>query len=202
MERGLVCTLTGQYASFDAECRDFKRDESVKIEVNSIDPLDMKTVRDKLPIQVFEKLRLEQDLGRGVSVGALMALVGAILWGTITVITEYQIGYMAIGIGAIVGYGIRTFGKGLDQIFGISGAIVALAGCMLGNFLSIIGFVANVEGLGYIETLSMFDYTLLLDVMVESFSPMDVLFYGIAIVTGYRLSFRKITDHDIEKLKA
>jgi hypothetical protein len=174
MERGLVCTLTGQYASFDVECHDFKRDESVKIEVNTTEPLDMKAVRDKLPAQVFEKLRLEQDLGRGVIAGSTLALVGAILWGTITVITEYQIGYMAIGIGAMVGYGIRTFGKGLDQIFGMTGAIVSLVGCMLGNFLSIIGFVANVEGLGYIETLSLFDYTLLLDVMIESFSPMDV----------------------------
>jgi hypothetical protein len=102
---------------------------------------------------------------------------------------------------AIVGYGIRTLGKSVDQIFGIVGAVISLAGCILGNFLSIVGFVANVEGLGYMETLFVFDYSFLPDVMMESFSPVDILFYGIAIVTGYRLSFRKITDQAIENMK-
>jgi hypothetical protein len=101
VERGLVCTLTGQYASFSDECQDFKRDESIKVVVNNADPLDMHTVREKLPMQVFEKLRLEQDLGRAVIAGVFLALGGAILWGVITVITEYQIGYMAIGIGQL-----------------------------------------------------------------------------------------------------
>lgn len=63
--------------------------------------------------------------------------------------TEYQIGYMAIAVGFLVGFVIRLTGKGIDKIFGISGAILAIFGCLLGNLLSNVGFIANAEGLRY-----------------------------------------------------
>jgi hypothetical protein len=33
--------------------------------------------------------------------------------------------------------------------------------------------------------------------MKDSFSPMELLFYGIAIYEGYNFSFRKITEEEI-----
>lgn len=34
--------------------------------------------------------------------------------------------------------------------------------------------------------------------MQETFSPMDLLFYAIAIYEGYRLSFREFSDKDLD----
>jgi len=101
---------------------------------------------------------------------------------------------MAIGIGLAVGFAMRKFGNGVEQLFGFMGAGIALFSVVLGNFLSIIGFIANSEELGYVETLFLFDYSYLPAVMAETFSIIDVLFYGFALYTGYKFSFRLLTE--------
>ncbi len=77
------------------------------------------------------------------------------------------------------------------------GAVLALAGCLLGNFLTLLGMAAEQEGFGYIEILQVVDYSLVPAVMMESFSPMDLVFYGIAIYEGYRFSFRHVSEEDL-----
>ncbi|MBL4643081.1 MAG: hypothetical protein JKY44_05760, partial [Flavobacteriaceae bacterium] len=85
---------------------------------------------------------------------------------------------------------------------GYLGASIALLSCMLGNIFGIVGFVANAEGLGYIETFLGLDYSLLPTIMADSFSVIDLLFYGFAIFEGYKYSFRKITEEEIEILNS
>lgn len=145
----------------------------------------------------LEQLRLEQNLHLGFIAGLSAALVGAAIWAVITVSTGYQIGYMAIGLGFLVGFAVKETGKGIDKIFGVMGAVLSLFGCLLGNFLSTIGFFANSEGVGYFETLASIDYSYLPEIMMETFSLMDLLFYGIAIYQGYKLSFRQLTEEEI-----
>lgn len=150
-------------------------------------------------IQAYlEKIKAEQNLPLGLIAGFVTAIIGAVIWASITVATEYQIAYMAIGLGFIVGFAVRLAGKGIDKIFGISAAILAIFGCLLGNLLSIIGFAAKAEGLGYFEALSLIDFSLIPTIMIESFNPMDILFYGIAIYAGYKYSFRQITQEEVD----
>lgn len=59
--------------------------------------------------------------------------------------TKYQIGWMAIGVGFLVGFSVRRFGRGTAKTFGIIGAVSALPGCLLGNLLSACGFIAQSE---------------------------------------------------------
>jgi len=59
--------------------------------------------------------------------------IGAALWALITVATNYQIGFMALGVGFLVGHSVRAFGKGVDTGFGVLGAVLALAGCLAGK---------------------------------------------------------------------
>ena len=140
--------------------------------------------------QQLEQFRTEQNLPLGILAGLGAAVIGAVVWAAITVATEYQIGYMAIAVGFIVGFAMRTLGKGVDQIYGIIGGVLALFGCVLGNFFSMIGFVAKSENLGYFDTFSMIDYSIVPSVMIDAFSPLDILFYGLAIYQGYKISFR------------
>lgn len=147
--------------------------------------------------QFQERLRLEQNLPLALIGGFVAALLGALLWATITVATNLQIGFMAVGVGFIVGYTVRYFGKGLDTIFGVLGALLALLGCVLGNFFGLVGFVAIDEGYGYFEILQLIDYNLVPGAMMEAFSGMDLFFYGIAGYEGYRFSFRKLNEEDL-----
>ena len=194
-QQGLTCKLTNKIADFEKECPSFNRDESVEDKaLNDNEGVEKEELEVQLSNEQFEQLRLEQNLPFGILAGFIAAIMGAILWGIITVATEYQIGYMALAVGAGVGFAIRFAGKGIDQIFGYWGAGIALFGVLLGNLLSIIGFIANAEGLGYIETLVLIDYNYIPELMMETFSGIDLFFYGIAAYEGFKFAFRKITE--------
>lgn len=201
VQLGLICSLTGEKAAFTNECSDFNLDDTVKIELNDTEPLENQDVKVNLSADAYERLRVEQNLPMGVISGLIAGLVGAVLWGLITVATGYQIGYMAIAIGAGVGFSMRHFGKGMDQIFGIAGGLIAVLSCALGNFLSLIGFAAEAEGYGYFETLMLFDYAYFIPVMTDTFGAMDILFYGFAAYEGYKFAFRTFTEKDLSEVK-
>ena len=144
-----------------------------------------------------EQMVHEQNLPLGVAAGITASVVMGLLWAAITVITGYQIGYMAVAVGFGVGYAVRYAGRGLDPIFGITGAVLALLGCLLGNFFSLVGFAAKSQDVNFLEVLAVIDYGMVPEVMMEAFSPMDLLFYGIAIYEGYKFSFRQITEEEL-----
>ncbi|MFD2562152.1 hypothetical protein [Aquimarina rubra] len=201
LKQGLVCALTKEKANFINDCRDFVLDPTYEERFDDTEELNNQVVKSLISDKVLEKLRVEQNFPIGLMSGIFVGIIGALLWGAITLATGYQIGYVALAIGAGVGLSIRYAGKGVDQIFGITGAIVAVLSCFLGNFFSIIGTIANLENLEYIETLLLFDYSLLIPMMQETFSAMDVLFYGIAGYEGYKFAFRSFTEKELEDLK-
>ena len=201
MQVGLVCSLTGEKANFESECPSFQLDESVVIEkIDDVESVDHSVVLGKLSNENLAKFKSEQDYPKALIVGIIVGILGAALWGMITVITSFQIGYMAIAVGAGVGFSMRVVGKGIDPMFGITGGAIALFACVLGNFFSSMGFVANAVELSFFETLGVFDYSQLLTLMGETFSPIDLLFYGIAAYAGYRFSFRTFTEKDVHEL--
>lgn len=141
---------------------------------------------------LFE-LRSHQDFSYAVIGGVACAVLSATLWATVTVATEYQIGYMAIGVGLICGFGVRYFGAGIEKKFSIVGAASALLGCALGNLMTQLIFAAHQESLGYFEVISLLNFSLIASIFAESFSGMDVFFYAIAAYEGYKFGVRNIS---------
>ncbi len=151
--------------------------------------------------EAIEKLKLQQDFVYALSGGLLVALLSAIIWAVFTVSTNVQIGFMAIGVGFLVGYAVRFFGMGIERKFGYLGAALSLLGCLAGNLFSQVGFIAREQSLGYFETLTYLNPGLIVEIMTASFHPMDILFYGLAIVEGYKFSFRNISSADLKNLQ-
>jgi hypothetical protein len=120
--------------------------------------------------------------------GLVAAIAGAAIWAAITVATGYQIGFMAIGVGFLVGYAVRVAGKGRGQRFAIAGAVLALAGCVLGNLLTVVGAVAETENLPFFSVLSKLTPSASIELLKLSFQPMDLLFYAIAVYEGFKVS--------------
>jgi len=200
LQQGLLCGLTNRKADFQDTCENFQRDESVKDEVRpevNNEKSPMEKIAD-LPEDTKAKMRQHENLFYALVGGLFLSIICALIWAVITVITEYQIGYMAIGVGFAVGMGVRFFGAGIDAKFGFIGGFLALLGCLLGNLFSQVGFIAEAETLGYFETLAFLDLQTIILIYEESFSPMDVLFYGIAIYEGYKFAFRPIPANHTE----
>ena len=152
--------------------------------------------------KALERLRGEQNLLGGLGAGAVAALIGAVIWAVVTDASGYQIGWMAIGVGFIVGYAVRLVGKGIDPAFGYMGAALALVGCALGNALAVLGIVADAQHMTYGELWARMNPSILLNLMSATFSPMDLLFYGIALYEGYKLSFRRLTADEVHAAAA
>jgi hypothetical protein len=140
----------------------------------------------------MQSFLVEQNLVGGILAGTVAALVGAALWAGVTVVTDYQIGWMALGIGFLVGSAIRVVGKGITKVYGIIGATLSLIGCLLGNLFSICYFISISEEIGVMQVLSHLDISLVFRMLAGSFHPLDLLFYGLAIYMGYSQAFRRV----------
>lgn len=145
----------------------------------------------KLAVQI-EAIRSEQNLLGGIVAGLVGAIVGGAMWAAITAATEFQIGWMAIGIGFLVGIAMRAVGKGIEPTFGYIGAGLSLFGCALGNYLTVVWFVAENQDIEFLDLVTSMRPADIANLMSVTFEPMDLLFYGIAAYFGYRYSFRQI----------
>jgi hypothetical protein len=156
---------------------------------------------DELKTQAYlREIQDNQNLTLGVLTGAGAALIGAIAWAIVTALTKFQIGFMAIGIGFIVGWTIRQFGRGLDISFGVAGGALAFLGCLLGNLLSACIMYANQTGASIMDTLAAVNLRIAGEILKATFSPMDLLFYGIAIYFGYKYSLFTIPEEKLKEL--
>ena len=122
--------------------------------------------------------------------GIAAMLVGAVLWAVVSVITNMELGLMAIAVGFVVGLAIQKVRKQRDVSLGWIGAGLALLGCVIGNALTLIGFVSQRYGIPYDEALTRLGIDGLVRLMITGFAPMDILFYGIAIYEGFKFSSR------------
>ena len=135
----------------------------------------------------IEQLDEQPSLLMGLVGGTVAMLASAIAWGAITYFTEYQIGWMAIGVGFLVGLAIKFFGRGKTVMFGISGAVLALIGCVLGNLIFYSGVIAREEGAAFLEVFFFFFLSPVasLELFTVAFDFMDILFYALAAYAGF-----------------
>jgi len=130
-------------------------------------------------------------LPMGLLAGVIAATIGAALWAGVTVLTGYQIGWMAVGIGALVGVAVRAAGQGSTRAFGILGAALALTGCLVGNLLTGAVILGREWDVSVAVALSRLTPDLTVKLMTAIFNPIDLLFYALAIWQGYKLSIVK-----------
>jgi hypothetical protein len=143
-------------------------------------------------INTIDHPEQEPNLLLGLIAGGGAMLVGAIAWGAVTYFTNYQIGWMSIGVGFLIGIAIRKFGRGNSITFGVMGGLLALVACVLGNMFYYGGVIAESEGLPLLEVLFLMVTNPLgtLEIFSAAFEFMDLLFYALAVYTGFRNSYQ------------
>lgn len=122
--------------------------------------------------------------------GAAGGIAGVLIWGAVACFFHREVGYVAWGIGLLVGYLVKRTAKGLND--GTAGAIAAVLSALsilLGKLLAAV-FIANwlikdgkiPPDLGPEMYWSVVGFTFQL-----SFGLMDSVFFILAIGTAYRL---------------
>ena len=134
------------------------------------------------------ELDYDSNLILGLIGGGVAMLVSAILWGIITYVTEYQISWMAIGVGLFVGIAIQKLGKGKTLAYGVSGAVLSLLGCLLGNLFFYTGILAREWGASFFNIFFTFAFQpdFLVEIFTVAFDFRDLLFYVLAAYIGFR----------------
>ena len=127
-------------------------------------------------------------LGLAIAAGLGAAIAGAAVWAVITVASNYELGIMAIAVGFMVGKAVAAVAHSRNPAFGVVGAVCSLVGCVLGNLLSGVGFIAAAQHMAYIDVLAKVGPEVAVRILSATFSPMDLIFYAIGVYEGYRFS--------------
>lgn len=90
------------------------------------------------------------------------------------------------GVGALVGFALRIGNGG--KTFGILGAFLALFGCILRNYFSLIAFASAEQHVSFFSMLNNADPAKVISALWDDFISVSVLLYAIAAYEGYKFS--------------
>ena len=127
---------------------------------------------------------------RAAGAGLIAALVGGIVWGLVVRWTQYELGFIAWGIGFVVGTAVVFGARNLRGLpFQLLAVVFALLGIALGKYL---GFVwVGQDELGKVGIdLPLFSkdtFDLYWDARKDVWGWWDLLWVGLAVVTAFRI---------------
>ncbi len=143
------------------------------------------------PAHLSQPAVLSSNLVLGIVGGAIAAVVGAVIWAAITVTTNLEIGYAAVGLAFLVGVAVRNLGRGYTQVYGVVGAVCSLLGIVLGKVFTVIWIVADKDQVSVFSLLGQIDWSKLFGVIGDTLGPIDFVFGVIALMLGFKYSIRK-----------
>lgn len=133
-------------------------------------------------------------------IGAILAaMIGGVIWATIAILTEYELGIIAWGIGGLTGYMVAVFAKKqTTRVHQIIAVIACLAGIILGKYI-IISYILNdgFKGIMNSQTFHFFNYN-----FTGLFNGMDVVIILFAIVTAWKLPSKMNQQKHVQPRKS
>ena len=145
-------------------------------------------------------LQLERELAQGsaaadvlpraAAMGALGALVGAAIWAVVVIVTNLEIGYLAVLVGFLAGYGVKygaggAHGRRLQKtaVACAFGGLVATKYIIFAHFFTAAGQAQGYK-LGYFSFATVAAFP---RVLLALLSPFDLLWLFIALSGAWRV---------------
>jgi len=128
-----------------------------------------------------------------LAAGLVAAIIGGVVWGLIVILTDYEIGFMATGIGLLSGYAVLFFAQKKGLPLQIIAVVSSLAGILVGKYFTFYSIVKDllVEEYGAAaDGISLFSaemVRLFLLSLGDLASPYDFLWILLAIVAAWRI---------------
>lgn len=131
---------------------------------------------------------------RAVVGGIIGAVLGGVVWSLVGVITNYEVGYVAIVIGFFTGYGVVLVSQQRGMTYQLLAAAMAIVGIFLGKYYLYYHFnrkeVVDQFGQAAWDSLglSLFSSDMIeffFEDLPEILAPMDLLFVGLAILVAW-----------------
>lgn len=132
------------------------------------------------------------NVGLGIAAALVAALAAAAAYGGIMNAIDREIGYAAVGVGAIIGFAAGKLG-GRNPILPIVGALLSVASVFLGELFMYALVIADANEIGVGDVLSKVGVSGLVDVWKLEANFKTVIFLGLGAFAGYG-SAKKIGD--------
>ncbi len=122
----------------------------------------------------------------GILLGVIAGVAGAFVWNKVVIATQAQSGYVAVGVGFLVGMAVLlgTKQKGVGP--GIVGAVISLGAMLLGQYLifnDVLTKIAAENNLtAALDTVGRPGFFF----AISHMEPMDWLFIAIGVYAGFR----------------
>jgi len=136
------------------------------------------------------QLRARQNFPRAVGAGLAAAVIGALLWAAFVYATNYELGLIAVAVGALVGIAVREAGQGVDSKFGVLGALCAAFGWVLGTLMVVVAMVSKQADVGMLEAAGRLGLGGCVSLALENGDAMELLFLAIAVYEGWKFAFK------------
>ncbi len=152
--------------------------------------------------RLAESLIAEQNFVNGLAAAVVASIAGAIAWGAISMATGYMIGWVAIGLGVLVGYGMQMFGKGLTAKYSAVAAVLAVVGCLGGNLAAAVMFEVKNYGASVGEVFSTLTMRDIIAFYTETLEIMDLVFWLLAVGAAWQFAPRQLADEEELAMRA
>jgi hypothetical protein len=146
-----------------------------------------------------------------ILLGIIGAGIGGAIWAGVAIVTDYEIGLLAILVGALAGLGVH-FGSGKvgGMPYQIVAVVLATLGIMIGKYIMVYHF-AQLEiisqfgqeawdMLGY-SPLSGDYFELFMEILPETLEIFDAIFFGIAVYTAWGIPKQEMAMVTGDKIK-
>jgi hypothetical protein len=128
-----------------------------------------------------------------VLAGLVAAVAGGVAWGLIVRWSGYEVGFVAWGIGFLVGSAVALGARGSRGLpYQAAAVVLALFGIVLGKYLGFAWSLADAfEEEGFLDTevpiFSRATWDAFVELRSEVWSAFDVLWIGLAVFTAFRI---------------
>jgi len=150
------------------------------------------TVYPKLARVAEQERYTGSALGPGIAGGLVAAIVGGFLWGLIVILTEYEIGIAAWGIGFLAGFGVVRFAGGAKGTpLQVVAVISSLLGIVIGKYVSYAYFFKQAIEDRFDVDISYFDseiFRAFRENLGDIFGGFDLIWAGFAIATAWQIA--------------
>lgn len=126
--------------------------------------------------------------------GIIGMAIGAAIWAGVAIVTKYEVGWIAIIVGALTGGGVVLLGRQRGIVFQVIAIILAVVGIGAGKYVAYyyVNQAAVVEEYGQ-EVWDSAGLTLFSSDTIQFFiedlqallDPMDILFLVLAVITAW-----------------
>ena len=125
--------------------------------------------------------------------GLVAAVAGGVVWGLIVRWSGYEVGFVAWGIGFVVGTAVVLGARGARGIpYQVAAVVLALLGILIGKYLGFAWTLADAieeEGITGISfpVFSRDTWDAFMEARDEVWSAFDLLWVGLAVITAFRI---------------